>query len=178
MSDWSMAPVADVQPTLGLGSSFVGDLLQTTGVTVSSGTVTAALAYLVPLVIDMPLIVKQFAWENGTVVNGNVDVGIYGPTGERLVSSTPQLQVGVSVTQTFDITDLLLNPGLYYTAIATSSATATFLRSTADLAAARSCGYRTGSAPGGTLPDPTAFTNPPTISNIIQHYVTIESAVV
>jgi hypothetical protein len=85
-------------------------------------------ALYIPFIIEAPVPVTQIAWENGATLNGNVDVGIYDLAGKRLVSLGSTAQAGASVVQVGDITDTPLNQGVYYMAMASSSATATFAR--------------------------------------------------
>lgn len=79
---------------------------------------TANLAIFVPMPISMPFtVVKMFLYNGGTV-SGNVDIGIYTAEGARVVSSGTTAHAATTDKQVFDITDTLLNPGLYYLALA------------------------------------------------------------
>jgi hypothetical protein len=110
-------------------------------------------AIYVPFVVEAPVTVVQVAWENGATLNGNVDVGIYDLAGTRLVSLGSTAQAGASVAQAGDITDRPLNPGVYYMAMASSSATATFARVSPTIVGVRA---------GGVLQQDTAFALPTT----------------
>lgn len=86
---------------------------------------SANLAIFVPFTVYEPITIVKMSIINGTAVSGNVDVGIYDGGGAKLVSSGSTAQAGTSVIQTFDITDTLLKPGLYYLALAISNTTGT-----------------------------------------------------
>lgn len=60
---------------------------------------------------------------NGAAVSGNIDVGIYDRGGARIVSSGSTAQAGTVSTQEYDIADTVLNPGLYYLALALDNIT-------------------------------------------------------
>lgn len=85
----------------------------------------ANLAIFVPFTVYEPITVVKLSILNGTAVSGNVDIGIYGAGGARLVSSGSTAQAGASAIQTFDITDTYLVPGLHYLALAIDNATGT-----------------------------------------------------
>ena len=90
---------------------------------------TACLGIFVPISVNRPLTVLQMFVENGASVNGNMDVGIYDVSGSLIVSSGSTAHSGVSAIQSFDITDTILNPGMYYLACAIDTASAaTILR--------------------------------------------------
>lgn len=139
--------------TAGEGS-VLGDVLINTGNTFSgiTGTwSTASLAVFVPMVVGARTTIYQLAWINGATVAGNADVGIYDRNSNRLVSSGSTAQSGVSVAQVVDITDTVLEPGLYYLAMAMDDATATVCRpsaaSQAPLLRASGCGHQTSAFP-------------------------------
>ena len=81
-----------------------------------------------PFELEQPMLVEQFQWHNGSTVNGNVDMGIYTESGVRLVSTGSTVQAGVSAAQLVDVSDTLLDRGVFYCALAHSSATSTVLR--------------------------------------------------
>lgn len=85
-------------------------------------------AMYVPVIVDRIINVQLMAVINGATLNGNLDVGIYDEEKNKIVSSGSTAQTGVSAVQTFNITDTVLNPGLYYLAMATNSNTATYMR--------------------------------------------------
>jgi hypothetical protein len=79
----------------------------------------------VPVVLAIPVTVYQLAGFNGTVVSGNIDLGIYDANGGRLVSAGSTAQAGTTAAQVIDITDTLLTPGVYYLAQSADNITAT-----------------------------------------------------
>lgn len=87
------------------------------------GTHTANRAILVPFVLVADGIVEKITVANGTVVSGNVDVGIYNEAYTRLVSSGSTAQAGTSALQIFDITDTPLKAGRYYMAFCMDNTT-------------------------------------------------------
>jgi hypothetical protein len=115
--------------------------------------------FYVPVMVEVPVTVFQLGWGNGATVAGTVEVGIYsekGPT--RLVTSGAITMSGASVPQFTDITDTPLTPGVYYLAMLTSSATATFARSTLSLVLNRVSGV--SQEAGSTLPTTPTFVVP------------------
>ena len=90
----------------------------------------ANLAIYVPFRIAMPMIITQVFWANGATVNGNVDLGIYNADQTQRMSAGTTAQSGVSTMQFVNTADHLLPAGLYYMALASDSATATFLAGT------------------------------------------------
>lgn len=92
----------------------------------STAWTTANDAVYIPFVLQGTVTAYQMGVENGSTVAGNVDVGIYDINGVRLVSKGTTAMSGASTIQTFDITDTLLTPGIYFMAFASDSTTATF----------------------------------------------------
>lgn len=89
----------------------------------------ANLAILVPLRLRQTVLVTALWAANGGSAAGNLDVGIYSDDFTRLVSAGGAAQSGTTTIQVFDITDILLGPGLFYMAISKDTgATGTFLR--------------------------------------------------
>lgn len=64
---------------------------------------------------------------NGTVVSGNIDIGVYNTAGTRLFSTGSTAHAGTSQMQSITI-DWTLDPGFYLLALACSNVTATFIR--------------------------------------------------
>lgn len=79
-------------------------------------------AVFIPFRISKPIIVQNLFVQNGTAVSGNIDLGIYTPGGTRLVSTGSTLQAGANVIQTIAVTPTQLGPGLFYLALAMTSA--------------------------------------------------------
>jgi len=80
-------------------------------------------AFYVPVRITSPFTVDRVFWINGSVVGGNVDVGIYSFDGTRLISSGAIVQSGINVIQISNVANTLIGPGLYYLAVSLSSTT-------------------------------------------------------
>lgn len=80
-------------------------------------------AIYVPFVVAYPVTIVKIFWQNGSAVSGNIDVGIYGQDGTRLVSIGSTAQSGTTAVQSVDITDTTLSQGLYYMAMALDNAT-------------------------------------------------------
>lgn len=89
---------------------------------------TANRAFVVQMVVESPVTVTQMAVGNAATVAGNLSVGIYDQQFSRLVTSGAVAMAGATAAQVFDITDTALNPGVYYFAMSSDSATATFNR--------------------------------------------------
>lgn len=154
-----------------------GDTLNALTLAFAAGTVNQNTAYYIPFVVETPLVAQQMAWENGATLNGTVDVGLYDAEGKRLVVSAANTQTGASVLQVANITDTVLLPGLFYMALASSSATATFMRSSTVASVLRAAGQRTQSSlTAGALTDPAVFAAANTILPALA--VTVESAVI
>lgn len=86
---------------------------------------TANLAILVPIFVRFRYPVRNLFVYNFATVAGNVDVGIYTDDLARLFSTGSTAQAGASAMQFF-AADLILTPGMYYLAMASSSTTATY----------------------------------------------------
>lgn len=86
-------------------------------------------ALYIPFRISTPFLVKTLFCLNGAAVSGNIDVGIFGQAGARLVSAGSTPQAGTNAIQIFDVTDTLLGPGRFYLAVAMDNGTGTLFRS-------------------------------------------------
>lgn len=86
---------------------------------------TANLALYVPVPVYRTVTIAKMAVNNGSAVSGNIDVAIYNKSGNRLVSAGSTAQSGTSAIQIFDITDTVLQPGLYYLGVALDNTTGT-----------------------------------------------------
>ena len=127
MADWGkgeLGQLVTITPKhiLSLGPAFSTDAWA------SAVYVAANRAIFFPFRIPHPLLVVKLFAANGTVVSGNIDVGIYDVAGTRLVSSGSTLQAGISAIQEFNIADTLLGPGLFYLAVAMDNVTGTLFR--------------------------------------------------
>lgn len=154
-----------IVPGMTIGSaSYLSETYNAALGTLGSGTWPAQnLALYIPFRVESPVTVVKITWTNGATVNGNLDVGIYDRYGNLLVNKGSTAQSGTSAIQTADITDTLLNPGNYFMALCSNSATATFQRwSNPSAVYLRGCGVqqedRGASAP--TLATTATFANP------------------
>jgi hypothetical protein len=84
----------------------------------------ANLAIYVPFYLPFAYPVRRLAWVNGGTAAGNLDIGIYGMNGGRIVSSGSVAQAGTNTIQYLATVDKILRPGAYYFA-ATASSTST-----------------------------------------------------
>lgn len=131
MTDWPNSQdylLSGTIHSLGLASS-VGDmaLTRSSPFTTATAWTTANDAIYIPFLVQAPCTAYQMAIENGATVAGNVDLGIYDVNQVRLVSIGSTAMAGVSTIQTFNITDTVLGPGVYFMAFASDSTTATFV---------------------------------------------------
>lgn len=102
----------------------------------ASAVITSGIPHFVPVTIPAPATVMKLWCVNGATVNGNVDMGIYDEAGNLLVAKGTTAQSGTNTVQEFNITDTQLQPGRYYLALATDSATATFMQTSVTLGSA------------------------------------------
>lgn len=92
---------------------------------------TASLAMYGPICVSTPFDVDKFVIVNGTVVSGNVDVGIYNRVGAKLWSSGAVTQTPASDAQTFDLSpNILLVPDMYYLAVSLSAVAGRLMKTT------------------------------------------------
>lgn len=89
---------------------------------------TASMAFYIPFWVANTYVAVKMATHNGSVVSGNVDVGIYDSGGTRLVSSGSTAQAGTNVLQEYDIADTTLVAGQYYLALALDNITGQVFR--------------------------------------------------
>ena len=114
----------------------VGLELAATGTTFAGGTYTANDAFYIPFRVVTPnAVAYKIAVANGAVASGNVDVGIYDGSRNKLVSSGSTAQAGTTTLQVFDITDTALPMGKYWMAVAIDNATGTMFRQSAGFGA-------------------------------------------
>jgi hypothetical protein len=100
----------------------------------------------------------------GATASGNIDVGIYDASLNRIVSSGPTAQGTINTVQELNIANTLLKPGRYYLASAASAGTATVMRGQGndENILPGSPMYEQTGLTAGTLPDPCA----PVISTV------------
>jgi hypothetical protein len=116
MSDWpSYRPQNSVIISPLSPESLSGQPVVTTtaAAPITSTWPSASLAIGYPFVVYNPIIITKLFVENGANVAGNWDVGIYGQGLSQITNMTAAM-VGATAIQAFDITDVTLNPGIYY----------------------------------------------------------------
>ncbi len=101
---------------------------------------TANKAFYIPITITSPITVAYMMTRISTVSSGNVDVGLYSVDGTRILSSGSTGAGTVNVVQSFNVTDTVIGPGVYYLAMACDNTTATFLAWIPALQALRGAG--------------------------------------
>jgi hypothetical protein len=88
---------------------------------------TANRAIYIPVRIPAPFYAHKMFIYNGATVSGNIDMGIYDRDGNKIASLGTTAQGTASTIQEFDMTDILLAPGIYYLAVALDNATGKIL---------------------------------------------------
>jgi hypothetical protein len=125
-------PVAEPLPALvsALSQYSCGLEMATTSAAGAAAAWSAAnRAFYIPLYVPANTLILKMFCINGGTINGNIDLGLYGSDGTRLVSSGSVAHAGANTIQELDITDtLLVAPGRYYMAMASNSGTATLFR--------------------------------------------------
>ena len=86
---------------------------------------TANLALFIPFIVSVPTTIVAGGPYNGATATGNFDVGVYDDQQNKLVSAGSTAQSGTTAWQVVSLTSTTLNPGLYYMALAFSSASST-----------------------------------------------------
>jgi hypothetical protein len=90
----------------------------------------ANLAFFIPFRLPTVVVVTLMFAYNGAAVNGNLDLGIYDASGNRLISSGGVAQAGINQIQTLDIPDTKIGPGIFYMAIVLDNIVGTIFRQT------------------------------------------------
>lgn len=111
----------------------------------TAGTISQNRAYFVGITITAPYKVANGIVVNGATAAGNIDFGIYDENGNRLVSTGLTAQSGTSTLQVVPMS-YTLQPGRYYMAFGTDSATATVLRWTQGTQVGRVAGFYTAAS--------------------------------
>lgn len=120
ITPWSVESYGMALSPAGTG---IGMLSAVSGVPIAANRVT-----YFPFLIYEPVTVVKMSYIVGATASGNVDIGIYGAQGHRLVNSGSTAQGTINTLQELDITDTTLLPALYFMAITLSSATGTYFR--------------------------------------------------
>ena len=122
----------------------------TTG-TWAAGTGGANTSWFVPIRFVVPTLVKRLWYVIGGTSSGNVDMGIYDTSGNKLISAGSTAQGTANTTQYFDIDDQQLFD-LWYIGFAINNAAGTFYQITLTLG--ESVGIKQLTFP---LPSPATF---------------------
>lgn len=124
----------------------LGDAAASGKAGVASNVYPAAnLALFFPFTLTETRTFTGVIWENGTVAAGNVNAAIYDLTGTVIAGSTigSVAQAGTSVSQKKAFASpVVVPPGQYFLAFASSDGTATFARSSLGAAFLRVAGVR------------------------------------
>ena len=122
-------PAGTIHPfsleSMGLDFSAIGTQMDDA---VSAVWPAANRALFFPFVLPSAITATLMFVYNGATASGNIDVGIYDANQVLRVSSGSTAQAGTTALQTFNITDTVLVPGLYYLAIAKDDITGTTFR--------------------------------------------------
>lgn len=89
---------------------------------------TANTAIFVPFEVYSPVVITRLFVAIGAASSGNIDMGIYDLAGNRLVSAGSTAMGTLNLVQVFDVTDLVLAPGVYYLGCAVNNTTGTTSR--------------------------------------------------
>lgn len=152
-------PPSNVLGTLKETSEAYDAIIMENRTIVSSAWPAANRALFFPIRVASPFLITKVAWLNGATVNGNVDVGVYDILGNQIVSLGSTAQATINAVQSGDIADTLLERSLYYIALASDSATATFFASAPIALLLRSFGVQEMAA-AFPLPATATFANP------------------
>lgn len=158
MSDWQQGQDFN-RVTIGVDSpESLGLDLANASLSVASGAWPAAnRCMFLPFVVYQPLIAVKMGVINGTTASGNLDIGIVDDQQNRLVSAGSTAQAGTTQLQVVDITDTLLEPGVYYMALSMDGTTGTTGRWAVPLGEARAMGILSQSLGSVAIPNPVTF---------------------
>lgn len=108
----------------------------------------------IPFALSDIITVAQLWCANGATIAGNVDMAVYDNAKNKIIGTAGAVaHAGASVPQFFNVTDTLLYPGLYYIALCSSIATATFQQWTlAQIPFARAIGVLSEAGAATALP--------------------------
>ena len=123
---------------------------------------TADLAFYIPFVLAKPITVVKLFCRNSSTVSGNVDIRLYSADGTALTASMQTAQTPINSSQEFDITDVVIGPGVFYIGIVLDNTTGILLRNlvTAELLAAAGVVQEQLGA-GAALPNVATFAHCP-----------------
>jgi hypothetical protein len=87
----------------------------------------ANVSIFVPVTVDRRVTVRKLWYGNGTTATGNYDIGLYTSAGVSLLLRGSTAKTTSASEIVWDCTDTVIDAGLYYLALASDSATDTFL---------------------------------------------------
>lgn len=83
-------------------------------------------AFFFPFTLAKEITFSTLFCMNAITVAGNVDIGVYAQDGTKIVSTGSTVMAGASALQVIACAATTIGPGVFYLAMACSSATATF----------------------------------------------------
>lgn len=95
----------------------------------TSATWTANQMNGYPVVVTRGITIRKLYSANGATASGNIDVGVYDESYNKVISSGSTAQAGAGALQEFDVADTPISAGLYYVVFALDNATGTVYRS-------------------------------------------------
>lgn len=145
--------------TPGSAEFTLSTLLRMSGALTSAGAWASANDPLaLPFCVqDDGLLVDRLGWINGGSPGGNVDVGVYDSSWNRLVSTGSTAGSGATAWQWVNVTDTYLRGGRYYLVCSRDNTTAsrlTYYNHVASATLLALCGLQSSSTDAFPLPDP------------------------
>jgi hypothetical protein len=140
------------------------------GSTPSSGAWPAANdALFVPVVNKQTVLIKRLYAINGGTVSGNIDVALLSKGPRLLRSAGSTAQSGTNAPQFFDVTDIVIGPGIYYLSVALDNTTGTLFRGNISLRYLQAIGMAK-QASGFAIP------SAPTLATVTANYLPLIGA--
>lgn len=123
-------PIAGICP---ISNESIGmELTRLTNTTIGTPTTavwpTASLAIYVPFRLSVAARLRSLGLYNGSVVSGNLDVGIFRYDGSKVISTGSTVMAGASALQIITVTNTDLSPGRYYLGLSVDNVTASVRR--------------------------------------------------
>lgn len=134
-----LTPVPPTVTVTPVALESIGSTTGSTSAPASAVWPNASRAIFVPFRLFTPIVAVKMFVVNGTVVSGNIDMGIYDEFGTRLVSKGSTAHAGTSVMQILDIADTVLGAGLFFMALVIDNTTATVYRKSVAAQLMRAC---------------------------------------
>lgn len=80
-------------------------------------------AIYVPVIVRSPSLVTKLWYANDVTATGNYDIGLYDVAGTRILARGSTVKSATDAEITWDCTDTLIVPGVYYMALVSSNGT-------------------------------------------------------